>query len=164
MSDVDDVSELKARFDSLHEDVLLFIKACPVNAWRNPTALEGWRAGVTAHHIGAIHYPVIDQAQAIIDHQPLTVATMADVDRLNEQHVQTFAECSPAETLEFLEREGNRVRDWLAALKSDDLARTADVPFMGGSTTAGRMLQVVLIDLAAGHLESARAAAGMGMR
>jgi hypothetical protein len=32
---------------------------------------------------------------------------------------------------------------------------------MGGPTTVVRLLEVVLIDLAVGHLHSARAAAGM---
>ncbi len=151
-------AELVARFEALHEAVTLFAQQCPPERWHASTVEEGWRVGVTAHHIGAIHYPVIDQVQAMIDVQPLTVTTRADVERLNAQHVREHADCTPAATFSFLEREGQRVRDWLSTIDDADLARAADIPFMGGWTTAARLLHVVLIDLADGHLRSAQAA------
>ena len=151
-------AELLARFEALHADLLDFTRACSADGWQATTADEGWRAGVTIHHVGAIHYPVIEQVQAMRDGRPLTVTTMADVERLNAAHVLEHAACTPTETIAFLEREAARVRDCLHALADADLDLTADIPFMGGTTTAGRLLQVVLLDLAAGHLQSARTA------
>lgn len=152
-------SALAARFHELHEALLGFVAGCPADGWRAVTRDEGWRAGVTAHHVAAIHYPVIDQVQAMRDGRPLTVTTLADVDRLNDEHVRTHADCTPADARFFISREGERVREWLRTLEDAELAREADIPFMGGRTTAGRLLQVVLIDLAEGHLQSARTAA-----
>ena len=151
-------SELVARFEALNDAAICFVQDCPVERWRALTVEEGWRAGVTVHHIGAIHYPVIDQVQAMIDGLPLTVTTMTDVERLNAQHVREHAECTPLETVAFLKQEGQRVREWLRTIGETDLVRAADIPFMGGWTTAVRLLQVVLIDLANGHLRSALAA------
>lgn len=150
---------LAARFEALHEALLGFAAVCPADGWHAVTHDEGWRAGVTAHHVAAIHYPVIDQVQAMRDGRPLTVTTLADVDRLNEAHVRAHAECTPGEAQAFIEAEGQRVRAWLRTIDDADLDRVADIPFMGGPTTAGRLLQVVLIDLAEGHLRSAQAAA-----
>jgi hypothetical protein len=153
--------DIGPRFEALHAELLRFVRDCPAEGWRAPTADEGWGAGVTAHHVGAIHYPVIDQAQAILDGRPLTVATRADIDRLNDEHIREQADCTPGDTIRFLALEGERVRTWLATTPADALERTADIPFMGGPTTVGRLLEVVLIDLAEGHLRSARAAAGV---
>lgn len=153
--------DIGPRFEALHAELLRFVRDCPATGWRAPTADEGWGAGVTAHHVGAIHYPVIDQAQAILDGRPLTVATRADIDRLNDEHIREQADCTPDDTIRFLTQAGERVRSWLAATPAAALERTADIPFMGGPTTIARLLEVVLFDLAEGHLRSARAAAGV---
>ena len=156
MRDRANVSALIGRFTALHQSVLHFIEHCPAHQWRNITAEEGWRVGVTAHHIGAIHYPVIDQLQAMLEGKPLTVSTMADVDRLNDLHVREYAECTAAQTFADLVRAGDRVQQWLQTISDADLTGEADIAFMGGRTTAARLLEVVLIDVSYGHLNSAR--------
>lgn len=153
--------QLESQFEALQSAVLDFVRTCPAEGWKAVTADEGWLSGVTAHHIGAIHYPVIDQAQAIMDGRRPTVTTMADVDRLNAEHIRAHADCTPDETLAFLTEAGAGVRSWLTGISVADLRREADLPFMGGRTSVARLLQVVLIDLAEGHLRSARLAAGM---
>ena len=160
MRDRANVSALIARFTALHQSVLHFIEQCPAHQWRNITAEEGWRVGVTVHHIGAIHYPVIDQVQAMLEGKPLTVSTMADVDRRNDLHVREYAECTAAQTFADLVRAGDRVQQWLQTISDADLTLEADIPFMGGRTTAARLLRVVLIELSDGHLSSAREASG----
>ncbi len=151
-------TELVMCFEALHADLVHFVQQCPNTHWQALTVEEGWRVGVTVHHIGAIHYPVIDQVQAMIDDRPLTVRTMADVDLLNAKHVREHADCTKAETLEFLKHAGQHLRSWLMTINDTDLARTADIPFMGDMTTAAKLLRVVLIELSNGHLRSAQAA------
>ena len=147
---------LLERFDALHDKVLDFIEQADSNQWQMVTADEGWKVGVTAHHIGAIHYPVIDQVQLMIESAPLTTTTLADIDRLNEAHVHEYTNVTPEQTKAFLLAEGTRVRSWLAGLTQTQLELTADIDFMGGEVTAERLLNVVLFELAEGHFESIR--------
>ncbi len=148
--------DLINRFEAFHSDLLNFVEQADEDQWQILTEAEGWKVGVTAHHIGAIHYPVIDQVQLMIESAPLTTTTMADIDRLNEAHVREYADVTPAQTIEFLQQEGGRVQRWLAALTQDGLEVTAYIDFMGGDVSAERLLEVVLFDLAEGHFDSIR--------
>ncbi len=148
--------DLMTRFEALHRALLDFVENADADQWQARTEAEGWKVGVTAHHIGAIHYPVIDQVQLMLESLPPTIVTMADVDRLNEAHVREHENVTPAQTIDFLEREGARVRRWLAGLTQDDLGATAHIAFMGGEVSAERLLEVVLFDLAEGHFDSIR--------
>ncbi len=145
---------LSKQFTRMHDALLDFVDHCSADEWERTTAEEGWRVGVTAHHIGAVHYSVIDQVQMILDGVPPTITTLEDVDRLNKAHVKEYARCMPAETRQFLVDEARRVTNWFETLAQQDLEKTAHIEFMGGCTSGVQLLQVVLIDLAQGHLRS----------
>lgn len=56
---------LAHRFQDFNQRLIAFVEQCPADKWRRVTKAEGWPVGVTAHHVGAIHYPVLAWVQMI---------------------------------------------------------------------------------------------------
>ncbi len=76
------VQALAARFAAFNPQLIDFVAQCGKDDWRKVTKAEGWSVGVTAHHIGATHYPLIEWVQMFVEGRPLPPVTMAMVDEM----------------------------------------------------------------------------------
>ena len=121
------VQALAARFAAFNQQLIDFVAQCPADDWRKVTKAEGWSVGVTAHHIGATHYPLLEWVQMFVEGRPLPPVTMAMVDEMNRQHAEAHANCTPAEVLEILRRDSNQALAYLQTINDTDLERPAGI-------------------------------------
>lgn len=145
------------RFQRFNQQLIAFVQQCPADQWRKVTKAEGWPVGVTAHHVGAIHYPVLAWVQMMVEGTPTPAITMADVDEMNRQHVQAQAACTPAEVVQLLQQEGDKVMAYLRTLNETALHREAYLKIFDTTMSAGQLFQAVLLDSAEEHLTSLQA-------
>lgn len=145
------------RFQRFNQQLIGFVETCSPVDWRKVTQAEGWPVGVTAHHVGAIHYPVLAWVQMMVEGTPTPAIIMADVDEMNRQHVQAQASCTREEVIELLRQEGDKVLAYLRMLNETDLQREAYLKIFDTTMSAGQLFQVVLLDSAAEHLVSLQA-------
>lgn len=151
------VHALAERFAAFNQQLITFVEQCSPNDWRKVTQAEKWAVGVTAHHIGATHYPLLDWVQMFVEGRPLPPITMAMVDELNRQHAETHADCTPAEVLEILKRDGDKALAYLQTISDSDLERVGYFPPFAVDLSAGQLFSAVFIDYAQQHLDSMKA-------
>ena len=151
------VQSLANHFQRFNQALIAFIETCSPADWRKVTKAEGWPVGVTAHHVGAIHYPVLAWVQMIVEGTPTLTITMADVDEMNRQHVAAQANCTPTEVIQLLQQEGDKAVAYLRTLNETALHREAYLKIFDTTMSAGQLFQAVLIDSAEEHLTSLQA-------
>lgn len=151
------VQSLADRFATFNQQLITFVAQCPATDWRKITKAEGWSVGVTAHHIAATHYPLIEWVQLMVEGRPLPPVTMTMVDELNRQHAEAHINCTPEEVIELLRRDGDKARAYLLTLTDTDLARIGYFPVFATDLSAGQLFTAVFLDYAIAHLESMQA-------
>lgn len=150
------VQTLAQRFQQFNQELIGFVENCSAADWRKVTKAEGWTVGVTAHHVAATHYPLIDWVQMLVEGRPLPPVTMAMVDEMNRQHAEAHVDCTPAEVTELLRRDGDKARAYLLTCTDADLERVGYFPVFETDLTAGQLFTAVFLDYAIAHLESMR--------
>ena len=151
------VQALAERFGAFNQHLIAFVEQCPAADWQKVTQAEKWTLGVTAHHIGATHYPLIDWVQMFVEGRPLPPVTMAMVDESNRQHAEAHANCTPDEVLEILRRDADKALAYLATLNDADLERVGFFPPFATELSTGQLFSAVFIDYAQQHLDSMQA-------
>lgn len=151
------VYALAERFAAFNQQLIAFVEQCPAADWAKVTQAEQWTVGVTAHHIGATHYPLIDWVQMFVEGRPLPPVTMDMVNELNRQHAEANANCTPGEVLTILRRDADKALAYLTTLNDADLERQGHFPPFGVDLSAGQLFTAVFIDYAQQHLESMKA-------
>lgn len=152
-----EVQTLTDRFAAFNQQLITFVAQCPAADWRKITKAEGWSVGVTAHHIAATHYPLIDWVQMLVEGRPLPLVTMAMVDELNRQHAEAHTNCTPAEVIDLLSRDGDKALAYLLTCTDAALERVGYFPVFETDLTAGQLFTAVFLDYAIAHLESMQA-------
>ncbi len=145
---------LADRFQDFNQRLIAFVEQCPADKWRRVTKAEGWPVGVTAHHVGAIHYPGLAWVQMMVEGTPTPAITMADVDEMNRQHVLAQADCTPADVVQLLQQDEDKILAYLRSLPATALHREAYLKIFDTTMSAGQLFQAVLIDSAEEHLVS----------
>lgn len=152
------VQALATRFELFNRSLIAFVEQCSAADWQKVTKAEGWPVGVTGHHIGATHYPLIAWVQMIIEGKPVPAVTMAMVDQANAQHIKEHAHCTPAEVTQLLRSDGDKALAYLLTLGDEDLNRRGYVPVFDTPMSAGQFFMIAFIDYANAHLDSMKAA------
>lgn len=152
------VQALSDRFVTFNQQLITFVEGCTTDDWHKISQAEGWPVGVTAHHIGATHYPLIAWVQMLVEGQALPPVTMAMVDQANSQHAQAHADCTPTEVLEILRRDSDKAISYLLTISDADFERLGYFPVFATDLRAGQLFAAVFVDYANAHLESMRAA------
>jgi uncharacterized damage-inducible protein DinB len=151
------VQTLAHRFQHFNQELIGFVESCSAAGWRKVTQAEGWTVGVTAHHIAATHYPLIDWVQMLVEGRSLPPVTMAMVDELNRQHAEAHTDCTPAEVINLLRRDGDKALAYLLTCTDADLEQVGYFPVFATDLTAGQLFTAVFLDYAIAHLESMQA-------
>ena len=153
------VQALADRFAAFNQQLISFVEQCAAADLRKITQAEGWSVGVTALHVGAIHYPIVQWVQMMVEGTPTPALTMADIDQINLQHTQEHANCTQAEVLDLLRQEGDKAYVYLITLDDTDLNRQAYLKVLDATISAGQLFTAILIDQAEEHLVSMKATA-----
>lgn len=151
------VQALADRFATFNQQLITFVEQCPASAWHKVTKAEGWPVGVTAHHIGATHYPLIEWVQLMVEGRALPAVTMAMVDEMNRQHAEAHVNCTPVGVIELLRKDGDKALAYLRTCSDNDLERQGYFPVFETTLSAGQLFTAVFLDYALAHLASMQA-------
>lgn len=120
---------LAQRFKQANSEVIEAVERIPDGQWQTACEGEGRAVGVVAHHV-AVNYAITAQvAQAIVDGQAPAL-TWEMLHQANAEHERQHADCTKAETLEILRRDGEQAAATISGLSDEELGRTATMPFV----------------------------------
>jgi hypothetical protein len=128
--------------------------------WKKVTAAEKWPVGVTAHHVAGSHEPISGMAKTVASGQALPPFTMAMLDEMNAKHAKDFAGCTKAETLALHQKGVTSAAAIVRGLSDAELDQTGVLLTGMDKMTVQQIVEGVLINHVAEHLESIRATVG----
>jgi hypothetical protein len=152
--------ELVARVTAFNNDFIAFVDNCSDEDWRKVCSVEGWTVGVVAHHVAAGHFGAIDLVRMIVVGEAIPEITMETIDQMNAQHAKEHANCTTEEVLGLLRKNGLAFASYLEGLSEADLARTGYLALIGGDVSAQQLIEMVILQSGAEHLNSMKAATG----
>lgn len=151
---------LADRFNSFNEEVVSFVEECGENDW-DRIGSEGWPVGVTALHIGAVHYWLAAvAAKKILGGEALPDITMDQITENANRYAREHAGCTKAEVLNILRENGRKLVEFAGALEDRELDMTGYLPASRREMTVERFLEDAILESAGDHFKSIRAAAG----
>ncbi|HEY7280584.1 MAG TPA: DinB family protein [Actinomycetota bacterium] len=118
------IEQALAQLDEVHVEVVEFVRGCDEREWREVSTVEGWPVGVVAHHIAAGHEKVIEW----LDHLRRDEAVPGNGDTHDEgnaHHAAEFASTTKQQTLDDLETNEARLRQYLQGITAEEMSREA---------------------------------------
>jgi hypothetical protein len=151
--------ELAARIEAFGREVIDYVSALSDEDWRKTCDWENWSVGTTARHIGN-HFGISDLAAMMVRGEALPQWTMADINHRSNQDSHEHGDCTKGEALAHLRDKGDGMTAFLRGLDEADLDRKGSMPAFGGEVTVAGLIDFVIFQSAAQHLDSIRKAAG----
>jgi uncharacterized damage-inducible protein DinB len=148
---------LAARFEQANDELIAAVEQMSDDEWRKTTAAEGWTVGVIAHHVAEAHRALAQLVRRIAAGDPVAL-DMDSIHRANAEHARQHADCTRAETVALLRRNGAGAAATVQGLTDAELDRVGG----RGMMTAAQVVERVLIGHVAQHLGSIRATLGPG--
>jgi hypothetical protein len=115
--------------------------------------------GVVARHIGAGHYEAISFARMIINGEKLPELTMDQVIQIANQHAREHADCTKAEVLDILRKNGATLLEFVAGLDDSKLDRSGYLAVMSGEINTQQFIENVILQSGGEHFANMKAAA-----
>src|SRR5438067_6351999 len=109
------------------------VEECSEGRWRAKTSGEGWSVGVVAHHVAAAHLEAMGIIQGVANGQGMPPITLEMIDQGNAKHAEEHANCTKAETLDLLKRNGSSAVAAVRALSDEQLDRSTPMAAFGGA-------------------------------
>jgi hypothetical protein len=150
--------ELAGRLKNFNDEVVAFVENCAPESWNNVCAWEEWSVGVTARHIGAGHYAALGLAKMIVSGEKLPALTMDQITESANQHAREHADCTRAEVLDILRKNGEAVLEYVSGLSNAELDRTGYLAPIGGDVSAHQFIENVVLQSGGQHLANMKAA------
>jgi hypothetical protein len=150
--------DLAERVRAFNNEVIAFVDKCTEQDWRKVCAWEQWAVGVAARHIGAGHYEAIGLTRMIINGEKLPELTMDQITEMANQHAREHADCTKAEVLDILRKQGQSVVEFIAGLGDAELDRTGHLSAIGGEMTAQQFIEAVILQSGGEHFANIKAA------
>ncbi len=150
--------QLADRFRKANEELISFSTGLSRAQWRMLCPREGRTVGVVLYHIAEGHALTTEVARTVALGLPLPqglVQNKEDVDRKNALQALQHAECTAAETVELLRRNGSAAARFVRGLTDEQLENTGSV--WGGEGSVAQLIEYVLIRHLEGHFATLRA-------
>ena len=128
--------------------------------WKKVTAAEKWPVGVTAHHVAGGHQGILGIVKTVASGQSIPNFTMAMLDERNAKHAREHADCTKAETLALHERGAAAAAATVRALSDAELDQRGTVLAERPPLTTQQVVEGILINHIAAHLDSIRKTVG----
>jgi uncharacterized damage-inducible protein DinB len=157
---------LADRFEGMNQQIIESVEKCSDAQWRTITAREGWSVGVVAHHVAAGHRAIAELIRLAATGQPEPAMTLEMLDHANAAHAGQHANCTRAETLELLGRNGAAAAAIVRGLTDEELDRIVSAfrmrtyPSWVPAMSVAQTIERFLIDHVREHLGNIRAAIG----
>jgi uncharacterized damage-inducible protein DinB len=152
--------ELARQLEKFNGDLIDFVEKCTAEDWGKVCSWEQWSVGVTARHIGAVHYDALQMVRRVIDGESFPEMDKQQVTEAANQHAREHADCTKPEVLEILRRSGREMVQFVDGLDDSELDRTGYLPAIDGDITAGRFIENVVLKSGARHFENMKSAVG----
>ena len=151
---------LADRFEGMNQQMMQTVEGCSEPQWRTITAREGWPVRVVAHHVAAGHKTIAELIRLAATGQPEPAMTLEMLDRANAAHASQYANCTKAETLELLSRNGSAAAAIVRGLTDEELDRIVSAfrmrtyPSWVPAMSVAQTIERFLIDHIREHLEN----------
>jgi len=152
--------ELAKSLRAFNRGVMAFVDGCAEEQWNKVCAWEQWSVGVTARHIGAGHYTILDLVKKIVAGEKLPEITAAQIVEMANRHAVEHADCKKTEVLEVLEKNGEMLAAYVAGLRDAELDRSSHLALVKGNVTAQQIVEMVVLQSGGEHLANMKIAAG----
>ncbi len=150
--------ELAERLKMQNDDIITFVRNCSEDNWRRVCAWEDWGIGVVARHIGAGHYDILGLARMIVNGEKLPEFTPDQIIRMANDHAREHADCTKAEVLDILQKNGKAVYDFIIGLGDAELDRTGYLPMIGKEVSTRQFLEMVILQSGGEHFVNMKTA------
>ena len=140
--------QLASRFEASNTELITRVESMTDSEWAHPTAVEGWPAGVTAHHVAEAAASLTGLVQTVAQGGQLPPITMDMLNAGNAEHALRAANVTREETAALLRTNGEAAAKMLRSLSDEEFARTGVLPAMGAPMSAQQFAENVLI----GHM------------
>ncbi len=150
--------DLAQRLNVFNNDVIRFVENCSQMDWEKVLSWEEWSVGVTARHIGAGHYDIMQLAKMIINSDKLPELTENQLNEMANQHAREHSDCTKDEVLAVLHKDGAAFVDFVTGLSDDELDRTGYLAIVGGDITTQKLIEIVVFESAGEHFANMKKA------
>jgi hypothetical protein len=151
---------ISERIDALKNEMIIFVENLSDEDWKKACEWEEWPVGVTAYHLGAAHFAIAGMLGMVINGDDLPQLTMDQINAKSKADVQEHLDCTKAETLDLLRNNGAKLSAYVDGLSDGDLDRKGSMPAFGGEFSAEQLIDSIIFQSAAQHLESMKTAVG----
>jgi hypothetical protein len=152
--------ELSKRIESFRDDVIAFVDKLSAEDWNAVSEWEKWTVGVAARHLGAGHLGFSKMLGMIVQGKELPQLTMDQINAMSNKEAREHADCTKADALEQLRKNGAEMTAFVSALTDDELDRKGSMPVFGGEATVNQVIDFIIFQSAQQHFDSMKAAIG----
>lgn len=152
--------DLSKRIESFRDSVIAYVESLNDDGWNAKCDWEEWAAGVTARHIGAGHFRIFELLGMILEGKDLPPLTMDQINVMSDKDSREHSDCTKAEALEGLQKNGTELAEFISGLSDEELDRKGRMPAFGGEVTVNQVLEFVIFQSAREHFDSIQKAVG----
>ena len=149
---------LSERIASLKDKIIAFVEELSDQDWNAKTEWEQWTVGVAARHLGAGHLGFSKMLGMVIQGKELPQLTMDQINAMSDKDAREHADCTKAEALHELRKNGAEMVAFVAGLSDDELDRKGSMPAFGGEASVNQLIEFILFQSAQQHFDSMKAA------
>jgi uncharacterized damage-inducible protein DinB len=150
---------LAEQFEQANNEAIAAIEGCSDEQWRRHVESGNRSVGVVMHHVAIAHPVIAEWVTAAARGQDVGVEE-ARVDQFNAQHAREQANCTKAETLALLRRNGEAAAHVVRDLDDSQLDSSATIITGMPPMTAQQVSERILIGHVCGHLATIQTAIG----
>jgi hypothetical protein len=150
--------DLSIRIESFRDEIIAFIDPLSDEQWTAVSQWEQWTVGVAARHLGAGHLGFFKLLDMIVQGKELPQYTMDQINAMSNDDAREHADCTKAEALDALRRNGAEFSAYVASLSDEELDRKGSMPAFGGEASVEQILERVVFQSGGQHLDSMKAA------
>ena len=151
---------LSKRIQSFRDEVITFVEQLSEEQWKAVSQWEQWTVGVAARHLGAGHLGFFKLLDMIVQGKDLPQYTMDQINAMSNDDAREHADCTKAEALDELHRNGAEFTAFVAGLSDEELDRKASMSAFGGEASVEQILELVVFQSGGQHFDSMKAAVG----
>jgi len=150
--------DMAKRIESFRDEVIAFVDNLSGAGWKAVCAAEEWGVGTTARHLGAGHLAIKGLLGMIIEGKELPDLTMEQVNAMSDKDSRAHADCTKAEALEELKKNGADLAAYVANLTEEELDRKGRMRAFGGEASVSQVIDAIVFQSGRQHLASMKAA------